>query len=209
MLVRDIMRTPAVTIPADTTLQDAYRTMREKGIRHLPVLQGDDLVGVVTDRDLRLATSQLAPSPFPPGSPVSGVMSREPLTALPTDPVEDAARVMRYRKIGCLPVVEDGRLTGIITLIDLLDALMRLTGADQPSGRLEVRLPDSPGQLAHLTAFLSQRGLNVHSILTYPESSHAVRTVLRVGSIEIRPLAQDLRGQGFDVLWPPDKPWRS
>ncbi len=208
MLVRDIMRSPAVTIPADTSLQDAYRIMREKGIRHLPVLEGAQLVGVVTDRDLRLATSQLSPSPFPPGSPVSGVMSREPLTAMPGDPVEDAARVMRERKIGCLPILEDGQVIGIITGIDLLDALMRLTGVDQPSARLEVRLPDSPGQLAHLTGLLSRRGLNVHSSLTYPDSPHAVRTVLRVGSIEIRSLAQDLRKEGFEVLWPPEKPWR-
>src|SRR5450759_2416309 len=73
MLIRDIMRSPAVAIFADTTLQDAYRTMREQGIRHLPVLEGEKLVGVVTDRDLRLATSALTPSPFLPDSRVSAV----------------------------------------------------------------------------------------------------------------------------------------
>src|SRR5512141_3255580 len=107
MLVRDIMRTPAVSISADMTLQDAYRTMREKGIRHLPILDGTALVGVVTDRDLRLATSALAPTPFPPEAAVSTIMSRTPLTAAAWDPIEDAARVMRERKIGCLPVLED------------------------------------------------------------------------------------------------------
>ncbi len=55
--------------------------------------------------------------------------------------------------------------------------------------------------------FLSERGLNVHSILTYPEGSGSVRTVLRIASIEIRPLAQELRRLRFDVLWPPEKPW--
>src|SRR5450759_5730014 len=148
MLIRDIMRSPAVAISADTTLQDAYRTMREQGIRHLPVLEREKLVGVVTDRDLRLATSALAPSPFSPDSRVSAVMSAAPLTADASDPVEDAARTMRERKIGCLPVMDDGRLIGIVTGLDLLDALMRLTGVDKPSGRLEVRLPDHPGELA-------------------------------------------------------------
>ena len=75
MLVRDIMRSPVVTIPPGTRLQDAYRIMRDKAIRHLPVLEGGRLLGVVTDRDLRLATSALAPSPFPPESLVSAVMS--------------------------------------------------------------------------------------------------------------------------------------
>jgi acetoin utilization protein AcuB len=206
MLIRDIMRSPAVSISLDTTLQDAYRTMREKGIRHLPVLDGDALVGVVTDRDLRLATSWLAPSPFPPGSAVSMVMSRAPLTADASDPVEDAARTMREHKIGCLPIVDGGRLIGIITGLDLLDALVRLTGVDKPSGRLEVRLPDHPGELARLTASLSTRDLNVHSILTYPDRPGSVRTVLRIGSMEVGLLARDLRHAGFEVLWPPEKP---
>src|SRR5450756_2599312 len=189
MLIRDIMRSPAVAISADTTLQDAYRTMREQGIRHLPVVEGKKLVGVVTDRDLRLATSSLAPSPFSPDSRVSAVMSASPLTADASD-----------------PVVDDGRLIGIVTGLDLLDALMRLTGVDKPSGRLEVRLPDHPGELARLTSFVSHRDLNIHSILTYPEGPDSVRTVLRIGSIETRLLAQDLRRAGFDVLWPPEKP---
>jgi acetoin utilization protein AcuB len=206
MLVRDIMRSPALSISGDTTLQDAYTTMREKGIRHLPVLDADRLVGVITDRDLRLATSALAPSPFPPGSLVSAVMSREPVTADAADSVEDAARIMRERKIGCLPILDDGRLIGIITGLDLLDALITMTGVSKPSGRLEVRLPDHPGELARLTSFLSHRDLNIHSILTYPEGPDSVRTVLRIGSIETRLLAQDLRRAGFEVLWPPGKP---
>ncbi len=207
MLVRDIMSSPALAIPAATTLEDAYRMMREKNIRHLPVLDGDELVGVITDRDLRLATSSLAPLPFPPNTVVSAVMSQPPLTADGEDPVEEAARLMRERKIGCLPVVDGRQLVGIITGLDLLDALMRMTGVDKPSGRLEVRLPDHPGALARLTESLSQRSLNVHSILSYPDGPHSVRTVLRIGSIEIRLLARELRQAGFDVLWPPEKPW--
>lgn len=206
MLVRDIMRSPAIAISPDTTLQDAYRTMNQKGIRHLPVLDGDKLIGVITDRDLRLATSALAAAPFPPGSQVAAVMCRAPLTADPMDPVEDAARTMREHKIGCLPVMNGEQLIGIITGIDLLDALMRMTGVDKPSGRLEVRLADHPGELARLTSFLSHRDLNVHSILTYPDGPDLVRAVLRVGSIEVRLIAQDLRRSEFEVLWPPEKP---
>ena len=206
MLVRDVMRSPAVSISANTTLQHAYRTMHEHHIRHLPVLDGNDLIGVVTDRDLRLASSALTPTPFPSDSPVSTVMTRNVMTAAAWDPIEDAARLMRTHKIGCLPILEDGRLIGIITGLDLLDALIRMMRVDKPSGRLEVRLPDQPGELARLTAFLSYRGIDVHSILTYPDTERSVRTVLRIGSIETRPLAQDLRRAEFDVLWPPEKP---
>ncbi len=206
MLVRDIMTVPVVSISPEVTLQDAYRTMQEKGIRHLPVVEGGRLAGVITDRDLRLATSTLAPAPFSPGSRVDGSMCRAVETADPMDPVEEAARKMRVKKIGCLPVVDDGRLVGIITGLDLLDALMRMTGADKPSGRVEVRLIDQPGELARLAALLSERDLNVHSVLTYPDKPGQVRTVLRIGSIETRLLAQDLRLHGFEVVWPPEKP---
>jgi acetoin utilization protein AcuB len=206
MLIRDIMRRPVIAVSGDTSLQDAYRTMQENGIRHLPVLDGGRLVGVITDRDLRLATSTLGPSPLPPEGRVSEMMSGSPLTADPSDPVEDAARTMRQRKIGCLPILDDGSLVGIITGLDLLDALLRMTGVDKPSGRLEVRLPDRPGELARLTKILSDRGLNVHSILTHPESPENMRVVLRVGSIETRLLAEDLRRSEFDVVWPPEKP---
>ncbi|MGZ3390180.1 MAG: CBS and ACT domain-containing protein [Isosphaeraceae bacterium] len=206
MLVRDIMSSPAVSIPPAMTLEDAYRIMQEKDIRHLPVLDKDRLVGVITDRDLRLATSTLAPSPLSLQSRVSEVMNGDPMTAEAADPVEDVAFRMRQRKIGCLPVMDDGQLIGIITGLDLLDALLRMTGVDKPSGRLEVRLPDHPGELARLTSFLSHRDLNVHSILTYPESRDSLRAVLRIGSIEIRALANDLRLADFEVLWPPEKP---
>ena len=128
------------------------------------------------------------------------------MTADAADPVEDVAFRMRERKIGCLPVMDDGQLIGIITGVDLLDALLRMTGVDKPSGRLEVRLPDHPGELARLTSFLSHRDLNVHSILTYPDGRSSTRTVLRIGSIEIRALANDLRRADFEVLWPPEKP---
>jgi acetoin utilization protein AcuB len=207
MLVQDIMTSPVIAISPDVSLQAAYQTMQEKRIRHLPVLEFEKLVGVITDRDLRLATSTLAPTPFAPGAKVSAVMCKSPFTADPADPVEDAARLMREKKIGCLPVTDDDRLVGIITGLDLLDALMRMTGADKPSGRLEVRLPDHPGELARLASFLSHRDLNIHSILTYPEGSEIIRAVLRVGSIEVRLLAQDLRRDEFDVIWPPAKPW--
>jgi acetoin utilization protein AcuB len=207
MLVRDIMSGPVISISPETELRDAYRLMQESGIRHLPVMEGGRLAGIITDRDLRLATSALALSPFAAEDRVSAVMRPDPVTADPLDPVEDAARVMREKGIGCLPVFDDGALVGIVTGPDLLDALIRMTGVDKPSGRLEVKLADRPGELARLTRIMGGRDLAIHSILTYPDGAGASRTVLRIGSIETRALADDLRREGFDVLWPPDRPW--
>ncbi|HHO58450.1 MAG TPA: acetoin dehydrogenase, partial [Oceanithermus profundus] len=56
-------------------------------------------------------------------------------------------------------------------------------------------------------AFFAERGVNIHSLLTYPDEPGWVRNVLRVGSLETRKLADELRAAGFEVLWPPEKPW--
>lgn len=208
MLVQDVMRFPVITVGPGVTLEEAYRLLLEKGIRHLPVMEEGRLVGIITDRDIRLATSHLNPKgPCPGCAQVGEVMTREVVTAHPLDPVEEAARVMRERKIGCLPVLEDGALVGIVTGIDLLDALLKLTGVTEPSGRLEVRLPDRVGELARFTGFLAGRGVNIHSLLSYPEEEAFVRAVVRVNTLETHLLAEDLRQEGFEVLWPPRKPW--
>ncbi len=209
MLVRDIMTTAVVTIAPGATLEQVWEVMHARNIRHLPVVDGGRLVGVITDRDIHSATSALGLKPSNPAALVRDAMTRDVKTAHPLDPVEDAARTMRALKIGCLPVLDGETLAGIITGIDLLDALLRLTGVDQPSGRVEVRLPDRPGGIARLTSLIAGRGLNIHSILTYPEGGGPVRTVLRVNTLETRLLADALRGEGFEVLWPAEKPWRS
>ena len=208
MKISKYMTTKLITATPEMTVKDAFLSMHTHRVRHLPVVEEGRLVGIVTDRDIRLATSHLNPKgPCPGCTRVGEVMTREVVTAHPLDPVEEAARVMRERKIGCLPVLEDEALVGIVTGIDLLDALLRLTGVTEPSGRLEVRLPDRPGELARLTGFLAGRGVNIHSLLSYPEGREFVRAVVRVNTLETDLRAEALRREGFDVLWPPKKPW--
>lgn len=231
MLVQDVMQHPVVTTPSGATIVDAYQRMHDRSIRHLPVMDDDALVGIVTDRDLRYSTSRLHPSPVEAETPVRDVMTRSPVTAGPLDPVEDAARILRERRIGCLPVLDGADLVGIVTVTNLLDAVIRLTGLEKPGGRLAVSLPDEPGQLAGLTSRVAEAGLDVRSVLSYyeddldggpalspngdvPAPSDAdddpppsrLRVILRLDTINVRPLAETLRGEGFDVVWPIAKP---
>jgi acetoin utilization protein AcuB len=201
------MTSPVVVAEADSTLASTYSLMRERRIRHVPVVRKGKLVGVVTDRDLRLATSALSATPFSPEARLEKVMSQPAQTADPLDPVEEAARTMRQLKIGCLTVTSGSELVGIVTGLDLLDALLRLTGVSMASGRLEVGLPDHPGELARLTAFLAAKQVNIRSILSHADAGDKIRLVLRVGTIEVKPIAQELRTQGFEVLWPAQSPW--
>ncbi|RDI95998.1 CBS domain-containing protein [Meiothermus sp. QL-1] len=207
MLVKDVMNSPVLTVEGQVSLEAAYHQMLRHNIRHIPVVEAGRLVGMITDRDIRLATSPFAPEGARPvQTPVREVMSRPVLTADPLDPVEEAARIMRERKIGALPVVEEGRVVGIVTGIDLLDALLRLTGVQKPSGRLEVALDDRPGELARLCTAIAQKNINIHSLLTYPMGKEQVNSVVRVDTPETRRLAQALRQQGFRVHWPPEIP---
>lgn len=203
MLVRDIMRDPAVTIPPGTSLAEAYRIMQHYDVRHLPVVQGDMPIGIVTDRDLRYATSVLHPTPFSEEADVSHVMARNIITTTPLDPVEEAARLMRRNKIGCLPVLEGQKLIGIITGTDLLDAIIRLTGLQRPTGRIAVQLPDTPGQLARVAAIIDAQDVNIHSVLTYPNANKQTLVIFRVDTLNTRALADTLRASGLTVQWPP------
>jgi CBS domain-containing protein len=123
MLVQDIMQSAVVTTTTGARLTDAYQTMLDRGVRHLPVMDDDTLVGVITDRDLRHATSDLHPSPLEAHAPVHTAMTADPFTAGPLDPVEEVARILRSKRIGCMPVLDGETLVGIVTVTDLLDAV--------------------------------------------------------------------------------------
>lgn len=213
MLVQDVMQYPVVTATTTQTIASAYETMQDERIRHLPVMDGDTLVGVVTDRDVRYMTSDLHPSPVEAEAEIHTIMTSDPIVAGPLDPVEEAARILRSKRIGCLPVLDGNKLVGIITVTNLLDAVIRLTGLEKPGGRVAVSLEDEPGQLARLTTRVADAGLDVRSVLSYYEDDDAddttperLRVILRLDTINVRPLAERMRDEGFDVVWPIQKP---
>jgi nucleotide-binding universal stress UspA family protein/predicted transcriptional regulator len=113
------MTTSPTTVTPDEKLSNVELIMQEGGYRSLPVVKDGKLVGIVTDRDLRRHTGYL------PHTEVKMAMSEEVLTVSPAAPIEEAARLIRERKIGALPVVEDGALVGIISTTDLLGAFLK------------------------------------------------------------------------------------
>lgn len=140
MRVRDLMTRVPITTPPDTPVLDARQLMVKERIRHLLVTEHGRLVGVVTDRDVRLNL----PSPATSLSvweinhllarlTVGQVMSKYVITVDPDRDARDAARIMLDEKIGALPVLEGDHLVGIITETDLLRALVKgAVGAEVP-----------------------------------------------------------------------------
>ncbi len=121
--VREWMTRNPCTVTPETLLTDAYAVMMDRRIRRLPVLENQRLVGIVSMGDLR-AKGVDTESAEAAKMRVDAVSTANPLTVTPDDTLVDAARIMIDRKIGGLPVVEDGALVGIISETDLVRALI-------------------------------------------------------------------------------------
>ena len=138
-LVREIMQEKLVTIGASDRLSTVEDIMALGRVRHIPVVHGGRLVGVVSERDLlRASLSTLAHRSderraFLDAIDIAAVMSAPPIVVAPGDTAEVAALVMADEKIGCLPVVDRGELVGLVTETDLLRYL---------AGRIRERMPD-------------------------------------------------------------------
>ena len=123
MLVRNRMSRPAVTVRQDADFQKALALMQEKKLRRLPVVDDDGrLVGIVVERDLLVAAMRYLQSRVEIGD----VMTRNVVSVGPDTDLNDVARTMLERKIGGLPVVEHGRLVGIITESDIFKRFVEL-----------------------------------------------------------------------------------
>ena len=125
--IREIAQRKILTISASERLSTVEDIMTLGGVRHVPVVHGGELVGVVSERDLlRASLSALADHrraerrAFLHGVDIARVMSSPAVTIGPDASVEEAALLMAERKIGCLPVVEGGRLFGLVTETDVL-----------------------------------------------------------------------------------------
>ena len=135
MLVRDHMSPDPTVLGPQDTLRRARALMRETGLRRFPVVEDGRLVGIVTDRDVRQAdmSSEVVQERryveyVLDRILVGGIMTPQPITVGPDAPLTEAAELILEHKISGLPVVEAGRLIGIITETDLVRALIALAG---------------------------------------------------------------------------------
>jgi acetoin utilization protein AcuB len=133
LLVRDVMTENPTTVSPNDTLRTAIEKMSKIGCRRLPVVEGGQVVGIVANLDVREALNspivlheRWQDEQLLDHSTVAACMTLEPLIVTPETSVVEAARLMRDRKIGGLPVVDGGTLVGIVTETDLLDALIAL-----------------------------------------------------------------------------------
>jgi acetoin utilization protein AcuB len=209
MLVKDRMTIEPVTVTSDTAFPEAFRLIREKRIRHLPVVdEKGKLIGVVARTDLLHAS----PSPATTLSVfemnfllanlhVQKVMSTPPITVSENAPLEEAARVMVQNKIGCLPVMRDGELAGLITETDIFEVFVEILGGEEASLRITVRVPDVRGELARLAGVIASLGGNICSVALFRgEVPEHVFLTFRLEGVEEEVLVPALKAEVEEVV---------
>lgn len=196
MLVRHRMTANPATIGPHDTLATAREKMTTGKFRRLPVIQDGTLVGILTDRDiLRFIGSE-------DRTRVDGAMTETPLTISPTTPVEEAVRLMRSHQISGLPVVENGKVVGVITTSDILQAFVEVSGASvQGSVRVDLLRTGKEGDLADASAVISQIGGEVLGVGTYrdPWSEQPI-FYLRLRGVDSGSASSALEKKGYTIL---------
>ena len=185
MLVRKKMKKDLITITKDERMTTARKIMKEKNIRHLPVVDGKRLVGLVTNMDIRKAEASPATSLeirelhyLLDKLTVGEIMTRNVITISPDISVEEATTLLHYNKIGCRPVVEDGNLVGMLTENDVMEILIEVMGMKEKGSRLEVVVEDKPGALADVTRIIKEHNVNIISVVTDAADEAGKRVVV-------------------------------
>ncbi|HIE37507.1 MAG TPA: CBS domain-containing protein [Anaerolineae bacterium] len=210
MLVKERMTPHPLTMEPTVSITEAHRYMKENNIRHLPIVRKDGkLVGLLTRETLMRAM----PSSVTTLSiwemnyalnrvKVRDVMVRDVITVGEDVPIEQAARTMVENKIGCLLVMRDDSLAGIITDTDMLTTLMELMGARHAGVRVTIQAPDVPGELAKVTAVIAELGGDIVAGGTYPaEEPLKANITFKIRHVPQDDLVAGLRAlEGIEVL---------
>jgi acetoin utilization protein AcuB len=186
MLVENWMNPNVITVDVNDSMLDASKILKERGIRHLPVLQKGKLVGIITDRDLKRASPSDATSLeahellyIVANIKVGEIMTKNPVTVPFNYTVEEAAEILLEKKISGMPVVDkEGNVVGTITQTDIFHVLTSLTGIGKRGIQFSFLLEDRPGSIKEVADVIRKYGGRMASILsTYEKVPDGYRKV--------------------------------
>ena len=210
MRIRDVMTKNPITVDSETLVLDAQKIMKENNIRRLPVVDNGNLVGIVTQHDLL----QASPSPATSLSihelnyllakmKVKEVMKKNPFTLSPDTPFEEALRIGQDRKIGSFPVMDKGKLIGIITESDTVRFLTRALGLREEGSRVTIEgLGGKFGDLEKIIAIANQHQTIILSMISLPRPENKDwMIVLRLKTTNPDPIVRDFKKAGFNVTY--------
>jgi len=195
MKVKNWIKREPVTINRSARLQDALELMKKHSIRHLPVVDDGQLVGFITESDIR----QFFFPSMVEDIPVHSVMVLNPITINANASIEMAARLIHDYKIGGLPVLDKKKLVGVITASDLLSAFIDVMGLLKASARLDV-LVDRKEGVEEVTRIIKEHGCEIISVATESHSSRQKVYYFRLEKADLDPVVKALEEAGYKVL---------
>ena len=210
MRIRDFMTTNVVAVDEKTSIHDARKIMEAHKIRRLPVMKKDKLIGLVTKHML------LEASPSPATSlsihelhyllakmTVKEIMVKNPYTISPDMPAEEALQLGQEMGYGAFPVMEDGRLVGVVTESDIVRLMTRVLGVREMGKRIDIKASGAFGNMQRIMKILDERKTVLLSMMSLPpeHEDDDWLVVLRLKSEDAEPIANELKSSGFNVSY--------
>lgn len=206
MYVKQFMTSRVFTVSPEDNIADTMALMREKQINRLPVVDKGKLVGIVTDGDLR----EVSPSPATTLSifelnylvgktPIRDVAVKKVITCTPDTKIEDAALLMREHGIGALPVVENGKLVGIVTESDIFDTFLDIMGFRSPGQRFVIETKDEVGVMVDLSSIMKEHDVDITSLAVYHLKDNRVQILARLNGDRVNEVKESLVAKGYNL----------
>ncbi|MGD9290626.1 MAG: CBS and ACT domain-containing protein [Desulfobacterales bacterium] len=197
MKIQALMIKNPITITVNTSISEAIELMKINSIRHLPVVAEDNtLLGFITLADLKQG---LIPSMLGDLN-LRDLMIKDPITVGPEDDIETAAQLIYNHKIGGLPVVKDGRLTGIITATDILRTFIDMMGILSSTSRIDVAVGDQPGNFRKVLQIINDTGAEIINVGRTAQQTGRQIYFFRLGACDTKTLQKTLEKEGYEVL---------
>ena len=209
MIISDYMSKNPVCISLDRSVTEAKAIMTREKINKLPVLDKDsNLVGIITKNDLAKAAPSAATTLdiYEMGYllsklKVEKVMTKNPVTVSPDEVIEEAARIMEDKDIGCLSVVQDGILVGIITESDIFKQFISMFGARHHGVRVTMEFPDRTGALADFARKIADKGGNIIAVVTDDGSNMTSKKVtVKIANLDTKDVESIISEIGVEKL---------
>jgi len=208
MYMRDIMTTNVVTIPSSTSIADAKRIMQAHRIRRLPVVDKGKLVGIVTEHRLESVSPSKATSLtvwelsyLLEKTTIKEIMERNVITVSPDMNAEESVALSQANKIGCLVVVEDGRVVGIATTNDFFYKIINpIFGLGQPGSRIEIIGGGKGKALEEILSIINQLRLEITTLyIEHPPETTEGNVCVHLNSEEVSQLITELQNKGYSA----------
>ncbi len=207
MLIKLWMHQNPVTINKETSLSQAQEIIKEQNFRHLPVVEGDILIGIVTQTDIDKALPSALDSTVSAQDRIiathtkaSSFMTENPITARPMDSLERVALLMQKFKIGALPVVEDESCVGIITETDIFKAFTELSGIGNPGVRIELQISKNKSSFYAVMEICRQFDMDLGAVALHRNFSHNQQLLtIRVNGENMDDMIETLWSSGAKI----------